>query len=111
MKLFAKLAFFAFFAATCSVVAFAQVVTVVPAKAQAGQTITVTYNPLASGAVLAATEDVCVTIRTGFPAEEEKLFKLNKEGAVFKREIALNPEWPSLDIQFKSAQKRDEPNK
>lgn len=107
MKLFTKFAFFVAFVTLCHTAALAQVATLTPAKPQVGQTITVTYDPRAQGAILSGADEIYVFVRTTHPREEKKLFKLAKDGAVYKREIQIDPNWSSLGFQFRSAQKAD----
>jgi len=76
-----------------------QVVTVEPQKPKHGDTLTVTYNPNAEGAVLKSGDDVYVIVGTYYThGIEGFITKMSKEGAVFKYEFRLRQ--PVAAVQF-----------
>jgi peroxiredoxin len=78
---------------------FAQVVRIEPEKPQAGQKLTVTYDPKAQGAKFSLNDEVYVVAQLA-PHGRRIIAKASRSGAVFKHEMAIDPGTVHIAFSF-----------
>lgn len=89
----------------------AQVARLEPAKPQVGQTLTITYNPKATGAKLTLNEDIYAVGITYFPERQPMVFKLRKAGEVYQHTLKVAADWGYINFFFLSLNASDRQQK
>lgn len=78
----------------------AQVVRIEPQKPQAGQKLTVTYDPKAEGAKLSLNDEVYVIAHLSSQATRRVIAKTLRVGEIFKHEMTINPGVARVEFGF-----------
>lgn len=99
--------FVALFTALLGQAGLAQVATVTPAKPQAGQTLTIQYNPKAAGARLLVEEDLYAIARANLPEQQNWVIKLQRKGDSYQADFPLPPNVGYLNFYFRSINASD----
>jgi peroxiredoxin len=85
----------------------AQVAGMTPPKPQAGDVLTIAYNPKAPGAKLTLDEDVYAIGQIHFPERKSVVFKMRKVGEVYQHEFKVPADLSYISFSFRSVNARD----
>jgi peroxiredoxin len=87
--------------------AAAQIAGLTPLEPRAGEVLTITYNPKATGAKLTLDEDVYAIGQTYFPERKPVVFKMRKVGEVYQHEFVVPADLSYISFNFRSVNALD----